>query len=82
MEINVKMTTEEFQEFMDWQRQKKMYEAKENNLRYEMGGKLEKMASKVMEAMEEIGKTDTPEYQIKSQGAAALLWEAAADVFA
>lgn len=82
MEINVKMTAEEFREFMTWREKKDLYKNRENELRRDMSGKLEKMASKVMEVMEEIGKTDTPEYRIKSQDAAVMLWEDAVDVFA
>ena len=78
MEISVKMSANEFIEFMEWRKDR---DAANSQVRA-TAKDMEKMAEKVFAALEACGKTDAPEFRIKSQDAAALLIEAAAEVFA
>ncbi len=74
MEISVKMDTEDFMEFMEWQRDK-MVNARKT---HEVSDSLESLANKVTAALEVCGEA---EYRIKSQTAAAKLYAKALDVF-
>ncbi len=74
MEISVKMSAEEFMEFMCWRDDKVRLEG---YLR-EVGDNLEHLADKVLGALEECGDD---EYKIKSQAAIADLYAAVMNVF-
>lgn len=78
MEITVKMTTDEFLEFMEYRKDKGAANRRERVI----ANKMENLAEKVFAALEECGETDTPEFRIKSQDATTLLVEAAAEIFA
>lgn len=77
MEITVKMTTDEFLEFMEYRKDKGAANSRVRAIAKDM----ENLAEKVLEALEKCGETDAPEFRIKSQDATALLIEAAAEVF-
>ncbi len=74
MEISVKMSAEDFMEFMGWRDDKARLEG---DLR-EVGDNLEHLADRVLNALEECGDD---EYRIKSQAAIADLHTAAMSVF-
>ena len=78
MKITVKMTCLEFIEFMEWQKDRDAANSKVRAIAID----LEMLAEKVLATLEECGETDTPEFRIKNQEAAALLVETAAEVFA
>ena len=78
MEINVKMSADEFLEFMEWRKDRDTA----NNLARATAKDMEKLAEKALAALEECGETDAPEFRIKSQDAAAALVDAASEVFA
>ncbi len=77
MKISVKMTAEEFMAFMEWKRDKSVYENRMQNLIKNM----EHLASTALKTLVECGETDKPEYKIESQAAAAALVNEAAEVF-
>lgn len=77
MEITVAMTAEDFMAFMEWKRDKKVYERRVQ----EVIKNMEHLASSVLKTLEECGETDEPEYKIGSQEDAAKLVVAATDVF-
>ena len=78
MEINVKMSADEFMEFMEWRKDRDTA----NNRVRATAREMEKLAEKALATLEECGETDAPEFRIKSQSAAAELVDAAAEVFA
>lgn len=82
MEISVKMLEDEFLEYMEWKKERDLYAKRESALQRELYGDLEELAEKVLNALEERGETDAPEYRVKSQGGAAELFKSAVEVFA
>lgn len=81
MEVTVNMTVEEFQEFVDWKKDRDMYERQKNDLRRDMGGRLEAMAAAVLGAVKPT--EDNQEiFEIVEQGHMSDAWDLAGDVFA
>ena len=78
MEINVKMSADEFIEFMKWKNGKGEDEREAER----MGKWLEKLADKVLDTIEACDASDEPEYRLKSRDAAERLVAEAAKVFA
>lgn len=81
MEVSVRMTAEEFREFMDWKKERSLYEMRETNLRRDMGGKLEAIAAAVLGAVAPIDN-NPEEFKIAEQGHMSDAWDLAGDVFA
>lgn len=80
MIVNVEMTDEEFIEFMDWKKNKRLYEFKEMNVRRALGESVERLAICALKALEQT--ENEHEFEIKSQEAAAELLREASEAFA
>lgn len=77
MEITVKMTSDEFLEFIEWRKNREAYEREVN----EVCDKLEELAEKVLDTIKACDETDAPEFKIKSREAAEDLVAAAEKIF-
>lgn len=77
MTVNVEMTDDDFMEFMDWKKNKRLYELKEINLYGELGKRHERLASLALNALAETEN----EYTIKDQETASELIITASEVF-
>lgn len=75
MEITVTMNDDDFAEFMEWRRERLVYEHEVQKV----GKQLEELASKVLAAMEECGTGKEPVYKITNQWTAVELVESAVD---
>lgn len=78
MTINVKMSADEFMEFMKWRKDKS---AATEEVR-KTGQEIEDLANKIFAALEECASADcVPEVKVKDQKAAVRLLRDAAEVF-